>query len=59
MTNKAGTNKYVMEKNKAGSDMTRGERMQGRRTRTNEQVVGRNKAGGNEDENERMKEGRN
>jgi hypothetical protein len=46
----------VIERNKAGSDMTRGERMQGIKTRTNEQVVRRKKAGGNEDENERMKE---
>jgi len=57
--NNAGTNKYVMERNKTGSDMARGEGMQGRRTRTNEQVARRNKAGSNEDENERMKEGRN
>lgn len=48
----------MMERNKAGSGMTRGERMQGSRTRTNEQVVRRKKAEGNEDKNERMKEGR-
>ena len=48
-----------MERNKAGSDMTRGERMKESTTRTNEQVVRIKKAGGNEDEYKRMKEERN
>jgi hypothetical protein len=48
-----------MERNKARSEMTRSDTMQGSNTRTNEQVVRRKKAGGNDDEIERMKAGRN